>query len=712
MVSASANRFRLRGNRGMLLIGLGLMVGLTLLLTVRHLNNRSAAAAMMGQMVRGDLSRSVTTIDAAFVEAQAVADRVAADLASGALPYDQVLARLKTDLAATPNLNGLAVAFEPFAFDPRQRLYQSYVFRTRAGRIESLLGATYDYTRPPQKHPNAPQTAWYYDAIRSGAHWNAPFLATGAGRVLVEYARPFADPANPGKPAGVVTADLSLREVRELLSRLDLGTQGYGFVIGSDGRFLDYPDGSRITRSSIFDPDSGFDPAVQAAASRALAGETVELRNVDALSERDAWLFLAPLPTSGGVLVLVVDAADFAPSAEQVLRELVAIALATAGALIFGVALVTTIQHGGQPALWLLAILFSATCVMLNVLIWQLDANLSKQVNPALTTSAAVERSVQIHQSELSPSQLLYVVPTGVELTALQFPDPYSVQVSGFIWQYYADSIPEDVSRGFILSRQLGELPSIQEIERSRRDDGEVIVWHFSAVLQQAWDPQKFPFDERRIEVRVLPAEIEQKVMLTPDLESYTILRPSALPGLDPTVVISNWRFEDGYFSFAQPAERADLGLRGRVEQSATPILEYAIIARRTVLGPFIAYVLPGVIVLALVFAFLLADRQMTDTQDLVSALSYSAALFFVIALAHTTLRDNVGAVGITYLEHLYILLYGVVLVVTVIAFLLVRLPSIFFIRYRGNILPKLLFWPICMAALLLSTLFTFVYSS
>lgn len=50
------------------------------------------------------------------------------------------------------------------------------------------------------------------------------------------------------------------------------------------------------------------------------------------------------------------------------------------------------------------------------------------------------------------------------------------------------------------------------------------------------------------------------------------------------------------------------------------------------------------------------------------------------------------------------------ILLVTVIAFLIVHVPGMIFISYQHNFLPKLLFWPICTGALLLSTLAVFVY--
>ncbi|MCX7789191.1 MAG: cache domain-containing protein [Chloroflexaceae bacterium] len=260
MTTTTANSTgRLTGRRALAVAFVALLL-LTALLTALHLQRRAAVATDITNLARQSLSDSAARIDAAFATAQDLGDALAEDLASGILPFDQIPQRLPADLEGAPDVNGLAVTFAPFVYDPALRLFQVYVYRTPEGSIEALIGTTYDYTRPPSDDPNAPKTAWYYDTIRSGAKWSDPFLATGAGKVLIEYARPFAHPDGRNEPAGVVTSDLSLQEVRNLLARLDLGAQGYGFVIGRNGVFLDYSDRTRVARSNIFDAGAAHAP--------------------------------------------------------------------------------------------------------------------------------------------------------------------------------------------------------------------------------------------------------------------------------------------------------------------------------------------------------------------------------------------------------------------------------------------------------------------
>jgi hypothetical protein len=52
---------------------------------------------------------------------------------------------------------------------------------------------------------------------------------------------------------------------------------------------------------------------------------------------------------------------------------------------------------------------------------------------------------------------------------------------------------------------------------RRHDSDGELIIWRVGIILQQRFDPLRFPFDNRAVEVWLQPAELERNVVLTPD---------------------------------------------------------------------------------------------------------------------------------------------------------------------------------------------------
>ena len=99
------------------------------------------------------------------------------------------------------------------------------------------------------------------------------------------------------------------------------------------------------------------------------------------------------------------------------------------------------------------------------------------------------------------------------------------------------------------------------------------------------------------------------------------------------------------------------------------------------------------------------AVRAIHGIGDLISGLSYIAALFFVIVLAHSALRENIAAVGITYLEHFFILLYLMVALVVFDAFLFSYLAHTWSIHWRGHLVSRLTFWPLYLGVLLITSL-------
>jgi hypothetical protein len=193
-------------------------------------------------------------------------------------------------------------------------------------------------------------------------------------------------------------------------------------------------------------------------------------------------------------------------------------------------------------------------------------------------------------------------------------------------------------------------------------------------------------------------------------LSAYNLINPSLLPGVDSRVNINNWTIESSQFTYHNDVTKTNLGILARSERNNHPDLTFSISSQRGFVGPFIAYLLPGVVAAGMLFAFLLNDREVGDKEELVYSLNYAAALFFVIAVAHTALRENIAAVGITYLESLYILLYLAIIGVALNTFLIVKRPDSPLLRYRNNLIPKLAYWPLIMSLLLLTTLVVFVW--
>jgi hypothetical protein len=682
---------------------------LTTFLIVHDVNQNRQLEQAAFASAQQQATNAASQINETFGSVQQIADAIADELSTGTLAYRDIDARMQAELAANPGVDGIAVTFVPYVYDPQERLYQSYNFVNADGSLEILSGATYDYTTPPSNDPSVPQTAWYHTPLENGPTWNEPFLATGAQKVLIEYGVPFYQRDQPQTEGGVVTIDYSLAGMRDLMASLDLGATGYGFVVTSTGTFLAHPVEDYVARTTIFEVANNLqNVGLSDGARQALNGFSLSLNDVDPVTGEESWVFFEPIPVTGWVLGIVLNKAEFLPDARVTLRDQTAIILSGAASLFFAVALFFHFEQGTTRSLWQASSTAALLCLAVIVVVLMLTTSLRFQDGVAMSSRTSVNRYIEDYMNRQGVTDAPMQIPTGVLIQTLDFPDATSVIVNGYIWQRYDSGLPSDLTQGFRLAQQFGDQYILEETQRIQQGTDTLIVWYFGMMLKQSFNPAQFPFDSRNIAIHIVPLDVQYRVVLTPDLDSYDLINPLLLPGVDQALTINNWQVESSLFSYqANPGSSGRPLLFAFLDQ---PGLFYTINVRRNFVGPLIAYALPGVVAAGLMFAFLTSDPKVGDQEEIIATLGFMAALFFVITVAHTALRDSIAAVGITYMEYLYILLYLAIILAAVNAFLVVRRPDIRFFQFRNNLIPKLLFWPMFMGVFMLATLGIFVF--
>jgi hypothetical protein len=365
--------------------------------------------------------------------------------------------------------------------------------------------------------------------------------------------------------------------------------------------------------------------------------------------------------------------------------------------------------------LWTVSGLMSLACLIALGSMWSRAYTAPPAPHPddtVVTTRDEVARylaaSVPAPESGGEPPMF---IPTGLYIQSIEFKGPYNVLVSGYIWQRYANDLPQDLDRGVVMPE--AESPTVNQVYRVRQGDEELIGWSFRATLRQQFDYARYPLDRQQIWLRLWHVEFERNVYLTPDLQAYTEINPAALPGLHPDLVLESWAIQQSYFSYRANRYNTDFGINGYVADQSQPELYFNISIERYILSALISRMVAPLVIIIQLFVIVMVigtdSRRLEQFGVRPGAVIFTcAAFFFAVLVAQNSLRDEVKAYGLVYLESLHILAYAVILAVATNSVLLVAKPDLPLFRDNDNMWVEVSYWPMILLIMVAVTFLTF----
>ena len=232
------------------------------------------------------------------------AEKIPAYLAHSLTDRSLSLAMLKKQmedlLTANPEVYGSAVAFEPYAFNGKSKYFSPYLNRQEGGfKMTFLGGETYNYLH----------LDWYQIPKElKQAIWSEPYFDEGAGNVtMATYSVPFYRYIqNKRVLTGIVTADVSLDWLLDMISRLLPEEMGFAFLISRNGVFISHPNKDYIMQESIFSiAEMHNDPELRRIGRHMTEGGEGFVPLAVSFTGRKAWMYYAPLPSAGWSIGLV-----------------------------------------------------------------------------------------------------------------------------------------------------------------------------------------------------------------------------------------------------------------------------------------------------------------------------------------------------------------------------------------------------------------------
>ena len=195
---------------------------------------------------------------------------------------------------------GSAVAFETGKAPVRQSNYAPYYYKN---------GDKLGYINLGVDEYNFHQQDWYkIPKEMNTALWSEPYFDEGAGNILMTtYSVPFYKISN-GKSEflGIVTADISLSWLQEIVSSIKVLNNGFAFLLSKKGEIITHPNPNIIMKENIIDFVKNSPEEISLdMVYKMLAGEEGYERFESIYLKNFAWVFYISLPSSNWSLAVI-----------------------------------------------------------------------------------------------------------------------------------------------------------------------------------------------------------------------------------------------------------------------------------------------------------------------------------------------------------------------------------------------------------------------
>ncbi|MHA6689008.1 methyl-accepting chemotaxis protein [Devosia sp. A449] len=214
--------------------------GTTLMYETAGNEAEARARALLGQysqLVSGQMGGVISL-------ARGITTAVEGAIAEGPVNRDQLGRLMSATTAARPELVGMALAFEPDALDGRDAAYLNHPYSDATGRFVPYF-INQDGKIVVDKldlSPQANNESWYQLPLAENRTVLTPPFAYEVDGETVLMTTISAVVHKGGKPAGVVTADLSLATIAGVISQLRPFDVGNVMLISSDNQWIANPD--------------------------------------------------------------------------------------------------------------------------------------------------------------------------------------------------------------------------------------------------------------------------------------------------------------------------------------------------------------------------------------------------------------------------------------------------------------------------------------
>jgi len=293
-------------------------------LAVFYYNYRATTQGMDKETVENarNLTRAtVNKIEVVLRGAEKIPRSLARTIENHPLARPELFQLMQALVADNHELFGVCVAFHHYAFDPKRCYLAPYASRAEDRiKLEILGSESYRYVGMD----------WYQIPQELGRPtWSEPYYDEGGGNIIMStFSVPFYQQTADAKEfQGVVTGDISLMWLKDLVAKIKFYQTGYAFLISQNGMFVTHPEPRLIMRESIFSiAEAKGDPHLRQLGRDMIKGQEGLVPVTDLVSGKKSRLYYAPLPSLGWSLGVIFPEEELFADARQLSAQLIIMA--------------------------------------------------------------------------------------------------------------------------------------------------------------------------------------------------------------------------------------------------------------------------------------------------------------------------------------------------------------------------------------------------
>lgn len=235
---------------------------------------------------------SINKIEEIIKPAEMIPENLAWIVETGSIHNDSILSFLTKLVKNNPAIYASAIAFEPYLFSSDNKFFAPYAYRNGAEIETTILGsADYNYFIMD----------WYQiPATLKQSYWSEPYYDEGgAGALLSTYSVPFfVNSKGERILGGIITIDISLNWLTEIVNSVKIFETGYAFLISRNGVFVTHPNQSFIMNETIFTLSKEENiPELREIGRSMIKGES-NLTSIDYNDHGKVWMYHTQLPST------------------------------------------------------------------------------------------------------------------------------------------------------------------------------------------------------------------------------------------------------------------------------------------------------------------------------------------------------------------------------------------------------------------------------